>query len=213
MPGFTHVITRGYRDSAGSTVSSTESISADSERNFDASVAPSTTRQEIDLALTRANLKSMWFYATFALELLAQAAATTAVEGTTNTNAVDAQINITSHGYSVGQRIHILGITGSTNLNGFYYVKTVVDADHFKISLTSGGSAVQGNGAAYVSGGTVQKLDTISLAAGQSLVWNLSIDGLSALPFTANTDAFYVTNASGTDTAVLKIRALADQTP
>lgn len=213
MPGFTHVITRGYRDSAGSTVSSTESVSADSERNFDANIAISTTRAEIDLALTRANLKACWFYTTFALELLAQQAVGQDVVDTINVSGGDAQVEITGHGYAVGDRIHLSAIGGSTNLNGFWYVKTVVDSDHIKISATSGGSAVQGNNGTWTSGGTSQFLDTINLAAGQSLVWNLAIDGLAALPFTNDTDAFYATNASGVNVAALKIRALADQTP
>lgn len=205
---FTHYITRGYKDSSGVTTQSTETIVDNSERNYDNAIAALTVKQPIVLAITRASLKAFEMYSDKAVTLFAEAAATFAVAGVTNTNAVDAQINVTAHGLAVGQAVHILAIGGASNLNGFYYVKTVVDSDHFKISATLGGSIIQGNGASYTSGGTVQTMDAISLAAGQNSVWNLVIDGLSALLVTHDTDNFYVDNASSTDTANVKIRAL-----
>jgi hypothetical protein len=131
-----------------------------------------------------------------------------AVAGTTNTNAVDAQLNVVAHGWVVGQLIFVSGITGSTNLNGWFFVKVVVDADHVKLSLTSGGSNVQGNGVAYISGGIVQKASAISMPAGREIVWNVTYDSLTALPFDIDTDNFYVTNADAALAGDLKVRSL-----
>lgn len=59
MAGFTHVYTRGCRDSSGVTIQSQESITATSERNLDVAVTHSTTNVSIAYAATVANLKSV----------------------------------------------------------------------------------------------------------------------------------------------------------
>lgn len=209
---FTHTITRGYRDSSGVTLQSTEPQSADGELNYDDSIPALTTKQAFALALTRANIKMFMLKGDVTTNLTVYArqaaAAGVSVAGTTNTNAVDAQLNVTAHGWSVGQLIFVSGITGSTNLNGWFFVKTVVDADHVKLSLTSGGSTVLGNGVAYISGGLVQKASVISMVAGREIVWNVAYDALAALPFDIDTDNFYVTNADAALAALLKVRAL-----
>lgn len=209
---FTHVITRGYRDSSGVTLQSTETQTANGEENYDDSIPALTTKQAFAMSITRANLKMFMIKGDLvtALTVYARQAAAGAatIAGVTNTNAVDAQLNVVAHGWAVGQLIQVAGITGATNLNGWFFVKTVVDADHVKLSLTSGGSTVQGNGASYVSGGTVVKADVIQLAAGREIVWNVAYDSLSALPFLNDTDNFYVTNGDGTNAAALKVRAL-----
>jgi hypothetical protein len=209
---FTHTITRGYRDSSGVTLQSTETQSANGEENYDDSIPLSTTKQAFGMSLVRANLKMFMIKGDLvtALTVYARqaAAGAVAVAGVTNTNAVDAQINVVAHGWLVGQLIFVAGIGGATNLNGWYFVKVVVDADHVKISLTSSGSNVQGNGASYTSGGTVVKADVIQLAAGREIVWNVAYDSLSALPFLNDTDNFYVTNADPSNAALLKVRAL-----
>lgn len=53
-------------------------------------------------------------------------------------------------------------------------------------------------------------VDTITMTAGQSIVWSLVADGLTACPFSANVTKLYVTNA-GAGAAAFKIRALAHQ--
>ena len=56
---FTHVYTRGCKDSSGVTIQSSESITDTSERNLDIAVTHSTTNVAILFALTVANLKSV----------------------------------------------------------------------------------------------------------------------------------------------------------
>ncbi len=56
---FTHVVTRGYRDSSGSTISSTESPTGNAESNLDIQIAASATNQHILFNITRSQLQSM----------------------------------------------------------------------------------------------------------------------------------------------------------
>ncbi len=56
---FTHTIRRAYLDRTGVPVTNDEAISADSENNFDANITGAN--QEIDWAVTRANLKALAF--------------------------------------------------------------------------------------------------------------------------------------------------------
>lgn len=55
---FTHVITRGYRDSSGKTIQSTETNTGNAESNFDQQVAGSTTNGEYTFLITQADLVS-----------------------------------------------------------------------------------------------------------------------------------------------------------
>lgn len=59
---FAHTIIHAYRDSSGTTITGTESVSADTEINFDGSVAGEATDYEVDWAVTRANLKSVGIF-------------------------------------------------------------------------------------------------------------------------------------------------------
>lgn len=56
---FTHTVGRTYRDSSGTTISYTETPSADAELNISTQIAASTTNQLIAWAATIANLKSL----------------------------------------------------------------------------------------------------------------------------------------------------------
>ncbi len=52
------------------------------------------------------------------------------------TNAVNAQLTVAYHGYSVGDRVYLYGITGPTALNGkFAKVVSVIDANNFTIDI------------------------------------------------------------------------------
>lgn len=59
---FTHTILHSYRDSSATTITGTESVSADTEINYDGSVAGETTNYEVDWGVTRANLKSVGIF-------------------------------------------------------------------------------------------------------------------------------------------------------
>ena len=54
--------------------------------------------------------------------------------------------------------------------------------------------------------------DTITLVAGQAIVWSLASDLLARCPISADVTKIYITNASGAS-CTFKIRALADTTP
>ncbi len=56
----------------------------------------------------------------------------------------DDTIDVTAHGYTVGQQVWFHSLTGGAGLsvNQVYYVKTVVDANSFKVSVTPGGTVV-----------------------------------------------------------------------
>lgn len=205
---FTHTLTRAYRDSSGTSITSTETATAPFEINYDSTI-PIATRTEVDYDATRANLVSLSIYCLEALTLFVEQPTALTVAGVTNTNAVDAQLNITAHGLVVGTPIRVTGIVGATNLNGFFYVKTVVDADHIKLSTTLGGSIVQGNGSSYTSGGSVYPELRIDLVANQNIMWSLAQNTLANCPFTTDVEKIFVTNANA-DTPVLKIRALSN---
>jgi hypothetical protein len=52
--------------------------------------------------------------------------------------------------------------------------------------------------------------DTITLAAGQVLIWTAATDGSGKLPFSGNVTSLYITN-SGAAVAPFKIRALVNE--
>lgn len=127
MPGFVHTITRGYRDSSGRTIQSTEPSSGNTESNFDGTVAGTTTNHEFDFLLTAAALQACCI-------------------------SCDQAITIKTNSSSMPQ-------------------------------------------------------ETITLAAGQNVIWDLSFDGSGKIPFAGNVTKLFVTN-SGSVAANLSIRAL-----
>lgn len=58
----THTISQSYKTAEGTTTSTVDSYTADTDYTIDAIIAASTTNKEIDLALTRANIKSLVMY-------------------------------------------------------------------------------------------------------------------------------------------------------
>lgn len=127
MAGFSHTVTRGYRDSSGVTIQSTETISASAENNLDVAVTHSTTNIERDWTMVAANLKSI---------------------------CIDCDIAVT-------------------------------------IKTNSSGSPQE----------------TITLIAGQNLIWTLGTDGAGKIPFSGDVTKLFITAGSGAD-GTLKIRAL-----
>lgn len=70
--------------------------------------------------------------------------ATTLVTGVTATASTDL-VNKTSHGLSAGDRIYFTALTGGTPLvvgTGYYVISSGLTTSSFKLSLTSGGAAI-----------------------------------------------------------------------
>lgn len=59
---FTHTLGVTYKTDAGTITSTTDSYQADCEHDIDDSVPASTTNKEFDIAITKANIKSMVLY-------------------------------------------------------------------------------------------------------------------------------------------------------
>ncbi len=131
MP-FSHTITRAYRDSSGTSITATETVTSNEERSYDDSVADGQTAFQVDISLVRSTLKALSIYSDRA-------------------------------------------VTIKTNSSS-------------------------------------SPTDTITLVAGQNLVWSLATDGLSKCPISASVTALYIANASGAAASV-KIRSLSDATP
>jgi hypothetical protein len=56
---FSHQITRAYRDSSGNALTAIETITGDAEQNYSAAWATATVDGVLNLAFTRANIKSL----------------------------------------------------------------------------------------------------------------------------------------------------------
>ena len=59
MAGFTHTISRTYRDSSGTAITGTDTITDDQELNLDVAIIANQTDLEIDWTMTRANAKCL----------------------------------------------------------------------------------------------------------------------------------------------------------
>lgn len=129
MPAFTHARSISYTLNGGVVATQINTQSGDEETDIDTSIAPSTTNQSFNLAVTIANAKSILLYADQALTL-------------------------------------------KTNSSG-------------------------------------SPQDTINLAAGQMIPWQTG--DTAAAPFSGNVTALFVTNASATLAANLKVRVLQNQ--
>ncbi len=210
---FTHKITRSYRDSSSATIGSQETITADSEANWSGTGTHNAT-VEVDIALTRANLKSLCLLSDQDVEVNAEHATPLDVDDVTNASGGDIVVTTTAdHGLAVGQKVRIVSVGGATNLNSTWYVVAVPTTVTFKVSTTLGGSATDGNDAAYTSGGSVYPQDRNGLVSGIAVVWSLATDGLAKCPYTADIGKFFIKNADADTDAAVQIRTLTDQTP
>lgn len=76
------------------------------------------------------------------------------------TKAANAQITITGHGYTAGERVVIESVTGMTEINDYTAtVVSVVDGNNFTVNIDST------NFSAYTSGGTVKEVLTTDYPA------------------------------------------------
>jgi hypothetical protein len=211
---FTHVITRAYRDTSGTPITSTESIVANTEGNYDDSVADGQTVFEVDLVLTRSLLKSLSIYSDHVV--------TIKTNGTGSLGAIaGSSINAAGTGYAVGDTGTIAGGTGGTYLvtgvsgAGGVTAYTVSVAGSAYSKTTGAATATGGSQAGSGTNFTLnidRVVESIALAAQQNLIWSLANDGLSKLPFTCDITKFYVANASGAS-AHIQVRSLSDVTP
>lgn len=80
-----------------------------------------------------------------------------AIIGATNPGT-PVNMNVTAHGFAVGDIIVQGGIVGSLACNGTFKIKTVPDADHYTLQTTTPEALDVTNSGAYVSGGWVINL-------------------------------------------------------
>ena len=78
------------------------------------------------------------------------------------TQANPALVNLTAHGYSVGDWVFITGVVGMTQVNGRYFiVRTVPNANQFTLNDLFGTAVNSTAYTAYSSGGTVARVYTL----------------------------------------------------
>lgn len=211
---FTHTVSRSYRDSSGTPITSTETVVSNTEGNYDDTIPDSTTNMEVDLVLNRALLQSLSLFSSNAVSIK--------TNGTGSAGAITStSLNTAGSGYAVGDTGTISGGTAGT------YIITGIGASGAVVgyTVTAAGSAyaktnavVTATGGAQAGSGTGFKIniltivETLSLLAGQNKVWTLATDALAGLPFTCDVNKLYYTNVSGS-TATIKVRSLSDVTP
>jgi len=107
--------------------------------------------------------------------------------------AGDIEFTIASHGMSNGWQIYIDGISGGTLASGTYYVVSA-GANTFKISLTSGGSAITYNSetSAYVQAVTDGTDRVFKLGSGSSASQNIQTTALGIVKAINRAAAFNV---------------------
>ncbi len=209
---FTHVVTRAYRDSSGTSITSTESPSANSEENYDGTISIASN-VEVDWAVTRANLVSM---SIFCADVL-----TFKTNGVGSAGAiVSASINAAGSGYAIGDTGTISGgtagtylVTGVNGSGGVTAFTVSVAGSAYAISGTYNATATGGSQAGSGTGFRINLLlivETFALVAGQNILWTLAQNGLPNLPFTGNVNKLFVTNGTA-NSLNLKIRALTNQ--
>ena len=85
--------------------------------------------------------------------------------GTTITGATQANpgvITDVAHGYLTGDWVFITGVVGMTQLNGNYYIVVKTGADTYTLTDLNGNAINTTGFGAYVSGGTAQRVYTIT---------------------------------------------------
>lgn len=218
----THIVSRSYRDTSGTSITSTETVTGDTEFNFDGSIAIASN-VEVDWDVTRANLKSLSIYCLGALSFKTNGSGSAGAIVSTSINAAGTgyALNDTgtitggSGGGSGGTYI-ITGVSGAGAVTaytvtaaGTLYLPTAGLSPAYAATATGGGQAGSGTGFRL---NLLTVVEAFSIVAGQNLMWTYAQDGLVKLPFTGNVAKLYVTNATS-DSQTLKIRAMADQTP
>ncbi len=85
--------------------------------------------------------------------------AATTISGITQANP--AVVHDVAHGYTTNDWVFISHVGGMTQVNGNYYIITVIDVDHYSL-LDLNGVAIDSSAyTAYISGGTAQRIYTI----------------------------------------------------
>lgn len=81
---------------------------------------------------------------------------------TAATQANPCVVTSAAHGYTIGDWVFISGVVGMTQLNGKYYIITATTTNTFTIANLNSVAIDSTGYSAYVSGGTVQRVYTIS---------------------------------------------------
>jgi hypothetical protein len=86
-----------------------------------------------------------------------QAPVSISISSVSNASLADVVINTASaHDMEIGQRAWVSGATGAALINGLWWVVDTPSPTSLKISATSGGSALQGDGSAFAGTAVVQ---------------------------------------------------------
>lgn len=112
------------------------------------------------------------------------------LEKTYSTNGTTADINTTAaHKLKVGDVVRFLNVGAATNLvvGQFYYVKTIIDTDTFRVSVNAAGTEIIPDAAI-----TAQKVDTFR-----------SVGGLRAKSFSFSSEGIDITNQESEEWKVM----------
>jgi hypothetical protein len=74
------------------------------------------------------------------------------------TNASPAVVHDVAHGYSTGAEVFISGVQGMTQINGSYYIVTVIDADHYSLTDIYNNPIDTTSYGVYTSGGIAESI-------------------------------------------------------
>ena len=106
------------------------------------------------------------------------------ISGITRTNP--AVVTATAHGYSANDWVFISGVAGMTQVNGNYYIVAGVTANTFQLNDLFGNPVNSTTYTAYASGGTAQRVYTITSPYQSS--------ELAGLKFVQNVNQMYITH-------------------
>lgn len=118
--------------------------------------------------------------------------ATTAITGATQANP--GVITDTAHGYSNGDWIFISGVGGMTQLNGNYFIVANATANTFTLTDLNGNPINTTTYGAYTSGGTAQRVYTISSPYSANDLFPNPITGNPGLKFVQNVTSLIITH-------------------
>lgn len=89
---FTHTITRSYRDSSGTAITGTDTITDNTEWNLDYAVPANQTNLEIDWSMVRADVKSLLIYSDQAISIYSNHASGSSPDDTVTLIAGQARV-------------------------------------------------------------------------------------------------------------------------
>ena len=130
--------------------------------------------------------------------------AATTISGVTNANP--GVITDTAHGFATGDWVLIKGIVGTTQLNGNYYIAVVIGANSYSLTDLNGNAIDTTAFGVYVSGGTAQRVYTITSPYLASDLFPNPLTGNPGIKWVQNVTSLIITHPNYAP-AVLTITA------